>query len=42
MKFSAATLLAAGASAAVMGKRDTLFEITDFSAACIQHSVQCL
>lgn len=42
MKFSAATLFAAGASAAYIGKRSTVFEVTDFSAACIQHSAQCV
>ena len=42
MKFSAATLFAAGAAAATMGKRSTAFEVSDFSAACIQHSSQCV
>lgn len=41
MKFSAATLFAAGATAATMGKRSAPYEVTNFSAACIQHSVQC-
>lgn len=41
MKFSAATLFAAGAAAATMGKRSTAYEVTDFYASCTQHSVQC-
>ncbi|KAI2631421.1 hypersensitive response-inducing protein [Hypomontagnella submonticulosa] len=42
MKFAAATLFAAAASAAAIGKRDTVFEVTNFSAGCIRHSTQCL
>ena len=41
MKFSAATLFAVGASAAALAKRSPVYEISNFSAACIQHSVQC-
>lgn len=33
---------AAVASAAVIGKRDTVFTVSDFSAGCIPHSTQCL
>lgn len=36
MKFTAATLFAAGAAAASVA-----YEVTDFSASCIQHSSQC-
>ncbi|KAK6857788.1 glycoprotein [Apiospora arundinis] len=35
MKFSAAAVFATAASAA------TVYEVSDFSAACIEHSVQC-
>ncbi|KAH6659301.1 hypersensitive response-inducing protein [Truncatella angustata] len=33
---------AAVASAAIMGKRDTVYAVSDFSAGCIPHSTQCL
>ncbi|OTB08226.1 hypothetical protein M426DRAFT_317338 [Hypoxylon sp. CI-4A] len=42
MKFSAVALLAATASAASLGKRETVFSVSDFSAGCIRHSTQCL
>ncbi|KAI0157873.1 hypersensitive response-inducing protein [Hypoxylon sp. FL1284] len=41
MKFSAATLFAATASAAAVAKDSVLFSVTDFSAECIPHSTQC-
>ncbi|KAI4859201.1 hypothetical protein F4820DRAFT_440551 [Hypoxylon rubiginosum] len=44
MKFSAATLFAATASAAVICRQSqsTVFAVSDFSAGCIPHSTQCL
>lgn len=36
MKFSAVALFAAAAAA------QTVYEVSDFSAACVEHSVQCL
>jgi hypothetical protein len=44
MKYTAAVAaLAATASAAVLPRQDysTVFKVTNFSAACIAHSVQC-
>ncbi|KAI0134935.1 hypersensitive response-inducing protein [Daldinia grandis] len=42
MKFSAATLFAATAAAATVGKRDTVFSVSEFSAGCVRHSTQCV
>ncbi|KAI1772925.1 hypersensitive response-inducing protein [Hypoxylon cercidicola] len=42
MKFSAATLFAAAASAAVIGRQSAVYSVSQFSAACITHSTQCL
>ncbi|KAI1103988.1 hypersensitive response-inducing protein [Jackrogersella minutella] len=42
MKCIAATALLAVASAATIGKRDTVFSVSDFSAGCVPHSTQCL
>lgn len=45
MQFTTATLSAiftAAATAAAIGKRDTIFSVSDFSAGCIPHSTQCL
>lgn len=42
MKYSAAAIFVAAASAAGVDKRSTIYEVSDFSAACIEHSVQCL
>jgi hypothetical protein len=45
MKYTAAaaSLLAAAASAAAVPRQDysTVYKVTNFSAACIAHSVQC-
>ncbi|RYP08986.1 hypothetical protein DL764_001554 [Monosporascus ibericus] len=41
MKFSA-VIFAAGASAAAVKRQQAVFEVSDFSAACIPHSSQCL
>ncbi|CAG9986867.1 unnamed protein product [Clonostachys byssicola] len=40
MKFSTIAF-AAGATAAVYKRQDTVFEVTNFSASCIPHSTQC-
>ncbi|KAK8100161.1 uncharacterized protein PG998_008446 [Apiospora kogelbergensis] len=44
MKFSAAAVVAASAvaSGAAIEKRSVVYQISDFSAACIPHSTQCL
>ncbi|XXH00731.1 hypothetical protein Hte_007081 [Hypoxylon texense] len=43
MKYSAATLFAAAASAAVISRQEsTVFAVSQFSAGCIPHSTQCL
>ncbi|KAK8076816.1 hypothetical protein PG996_002986 [Apiospora saccharicola] len=41
MKYSATAIFVAAASAAGVDKRSTIYEVSDFSAACIEHSVQC-
>ncbi|KAF6843017.1 putative hypersensitive response-inducing protein [Colletotrichum musicola] len=41
MQFFTVLATAAVASAAVIGKRDVTFQVTDFSAGCIPHSTQC-
>ncbi|KAI1653545.1 hypersensitive response-inducing protein [Daldinia decipiens] len=42
MKFSVATLFAATAAAVTVGKRDTVFSVSEFSAGCVSHSTQCV
>lgn len=44
MKFSAAAVIAASAvvSGAAIEKRSVVYQVSDFSAACIPHSTQCL
>ncbi|KAI0159301.1 hypothetical protein BJ166DRAFT_593493 [Pestalotiopsis sp. NC0098] len=39
--FATALLAATAVSAAAIGKRDVVFNVSDFSAACIAHSTQC-
>ncbi|KAI1846947.1 hypothetical protein JX265_006857 [Neoarthrinium moseri] len=42
MKFFATAVSAAAvASAATIGKRDVVFQVSDFTAGCIPHSSQC-
>ncbi|KAF3024196.1 hypothetical protein G7054_g2717 [Neopestalotiopsis clavispora] len=41
MQFFATALLAATAVSAAAIKRDVVFSVSDFSAACIAHSTQC-
>ncbi|KAK7935286.1 hypothetical protein PG985_000781 [Apiospora marii] len=44
MKFFAAAIVAASAvvSGAAIQKRSVVYQVSDFSAACIPHSTQCL
>ncbi|KAI8956921.1 hypersensitive response-inducing protein [Daldinia sp. FL1419] len=42
MKFSAVAVFAATAAAASVGKRDTVFSVSNFSAGCVRHSTQCV
>ncbi|KAJ0167665.1 hypothetical protein CTA2_1278 [Colletotrichum tanaceti] len=41
MKFAAVLSCAAVAAAAAVGKRDITFKVSDFSADCVEHSLNC-
>lgn len=41
MKFFVAAVSVAAVASAAAIKRDAVFSVSDFSAACIAHSTQC-
>lgn len=41
MKFFAVVALATVASAAAIDKRDAVFNVRNFTASCVPHSVMC-